>query len=75
MTRSHQNPPYMIGQHGLKNPSETKAIARHENTLYILRISRQQLKKLFKRIKGKTVSGTQNIQIVRDFMPAVLRMD
>ena len=22
------NPPYMIGQHGLKNPSETKAIAR-----------------------------------------------
>ena len=24
------NPPYMIGQHGLKNPSETKAIARHE---------------------------------------------
>ena len=26
------NPPYMIGQHGLKNPSETKAIARHEIT-------------------------------------------
>ena len=24
------NPPNMIGQHGLKNPSETKAIARHE---------------------------------------------
>ena len=24
------NPPYMIGQHGLKNLSETKAIARHE---------------------------------------------
>ena len=24
------NPPYMIGQHGLKNPSETKEIARHE---------------------------------------------
>lgn len=24
------NPPYMIGNHGLKNPEETKAIARHE---------------------------------------------
>lgn len=24
------NPPYMIGQHGLKNPEEAKAIARHE---------------------------------------------
>ena len=24
------NPPYMIGQHGLKNPDSAKAIARHE---------------------------------------------
>ena len=24
------NPPYMIGNHGLKNPKEAKAIARHE---------------------------------------------
>lgn len=24
------NPPYMIGQHGLRNPEEPKAIARHE---------------------------------------------
>lgn len=24
------NPPYMIGNHGLKNPEESKAIARHE---------------------------------------------
>lgn len=24
------NPPYMIGQHGLKNPTDAKAIARHE---------------------------------------------
>ncbi len=24
------NPPYMIGQHGIKNPEEPKAIARHE---------------------------------------------
>lgn len=24
------NPPYMIGEHGLKNPDEPKAIARHE---------------------------------------------
>lgn len=24
------NPPYMIGQHGLVNPSDTKAVARHE---------------------------------------------
>lgn len=24
------NPPYMIGQHGLKNPDEAKAVARHE---------------------------------------------
>lgn len=24
------NPPYMIGQHGLKNPDEPKAVARHE---------------------------------------------
>lgn len=24
------NPPYMIGQHGIANPSDTKAIARHE---------------------------------------------
>lgn len=24
------NPPYMIGQHGLKNPGDAKAIARHE---------------------------------------------
>lgn len=24
------NPPYIIGQHGLKNPDEVKAIARHE---------------------------------------------
>lgn len=24
------NPPYMIGEHGLKNPDEAKAIARHE---------------------------------------------
>lgn len=24
------NPPYMIGQHGLKNPQDAKAIARHE---------------------------------------------
>ena len=24
------NPPYMIGEHGLKNPTDAKAIARHE---------------------------------------------
>jgi tRNA1Val (adenine37-N6)-methyltransferase len=24
------NPPYMIGQHGIKNPDEPKAVARHE---------------------------------------------
>ena len=24
------NPPYMIGEHGIKNPDEPKAIARHE---------------------------------------------
>ena len=24
------NPPYMIGKHGIENPSDTKAIARHE---------------------------------------------
>ena len=59
----------MIGQHGLKNPSETKAIARHEILCTFADIT-AAAKKLLKN-KGKLFSGTQNIQIVRDFMPAV----
>lgn len=41
------NPPYMIGQHGLKNPGDAKAIARHEilcNLDDILRESARILK-------------------------------
>lgn len=41
------NPPYMIGQHGLKNPTDAKAIARHEvlcNLDDILRESARILK-------------------------------
>ena len=41
------NPPYMIGQHGLKNPEEAKAIARHEilcNLKDIMRESARILK-------------------------------
>lgn len=41
------NPPYMIGEHGLKNPTDAKAIARHEvlcNLDDILRESARILK-------------------------------
>jgi len=41
------NPPYMIGQHGLTNPEEAKAIARHEilcNLTDIMRESARILK-------------------------------
>lgn len=45
------NPPYMIGQHGLVNPSDTKAIARHEILCTFSDIS-QAAKKLLKN-RGK----------------------
>lgn len=41
------NPPYMIGSHGIANPSDTKAIARHEVLCTlddILRVSAKMLK-------------------------------
>jgi tRNA1Val (adenine37-N6)-methyltransferase len=41
------NPPYMIGEHGLKNPTDAKAIARHEvlcNLDDILRESARSLR-------------------------------
>ena len=41
------NPPYMIGQHGIKNDQDAKAIARHEilcDLDYILRESAKMLK-------------------------------
>lgn len=41
------NPPYMIGHHGIANPSDTKAIARHEVLCTlddILRVSAKMLK-------------------------------
>lgn len=45
------NPPYMIGRHGLVNPSDTKAIARHEILCTFSDIS-QAAKKLLKH-RGK----------------------
>lgn len=41
------NPPYMIGNHGLKNPKEAKAIARHEVLCTFADIS-QAARKLLK---------------------------
>ncbi|MGN0416665.1 tRNA1(Val) (adenine(37)-N6)-methyltransferase [Anaerostipes faecalis] len=41
------NPPYMIGNHGLKNPKEAKAIARHEVLCNFADIS-QAARKLLK---------------------------
>ena len=41
------NPPYMIGSHGIANPSDTKAIARHEVLCTlddVLRVSAKMLK-------------------------------
>lgn len=38
------NPPYMIGQHGLKNPDEAKAIARHEVLCTLEDIMRESAK-------------------------------
>lgn len=40
------NPPYMIGQHGLKNPDEAKAIARHEVLCTLEDIMRESAKVL-----------------------------
>lgn len=40
------NPPYMIGQHGLQNPDEAKAIARHEVLCTLEDIMRESSKLL-----------------------------
>ena len=40
------NPPYMIGQHGIKNESDTKAIARHEVLCTLDDILRESAKML-----------------------------
>lgn len=40
------NPPYMIGQHGLKNPEDAKAIARHEILCTLEDIIRESAKLL-----------------------------
>lgn len=40
------NPPYMIGQHGIANPSDTKAIARHEVLCTLDDILRESAKML-----------------------------
>lgn len=40
------NPPYMIGQHGLKNPDAPKAIARHEVLCTLLDVVSQTAKLL-----------------------------
>lgn len=40
------NPPYMIGQHGLTNPNEPKAIARHELLCTLEDVVRQAAKLL-----------------------------
>lgn len=40
------NPPYMIGQHGLKNPDTPKAIARHEVLCTLLDVVSQTAKLL-----------------------------
>ena len=40
------NPPYMIGQHGLQNPDEAKAIARHEILCTLEDIIRESAKVL-----------------------------
>ncbi len=40
------NPPYMIGQHGIKNPGEPKAIARHEIMCTLEDVVRQTAKLL-----------------------------
>ena len=45
------NPPYMIGEHGLKNPDEAKAIARHEILCTLEDVVRESAKLL--RPKGR----------------------
>ena len=45
------NPPYMIGEHGLKNPDEAKAIARHEVLCTLEDVVRESAKLL--RPKGR----------------------
>lgn len=40
------NPPYMIGQHGLKNPEDAKAIARHEISCTLKDVAAQTAKLL-----------------------------
>ncbi len=46
------NPPYMLGQHGLVNPSDTKAIARHEILCTLDDILRES-SRLLKSDKGR----------------------
>ena len=62
------NPPYMIGQHGLTNPEEPKAIARHE-LLCAFRDVARQAGKLLK--PGGLFSGTSPFQAGRNYCDVV----
>ncbi len=55
------NPPYMIGQHGLRNPDMPKAIARHE-VLCNLEDVVSQASKGSERISWKILYGSQTVQ-------------
>jgi tRNA1Val (adenine37-N6)-methyltransferase len=82
------NPPYMIGQHGIANSSDTKAIARHEVLCTLDDILRESAKLLKQRgisngefiddlktqirIK-KLVSSISNIKILFDIVPATVK--
>ena len=54
------NPPYMIGQHGLRNPDMPKAIARHE-VLCNLEDVVSQASKVLERT-WKILYGSQTVQ-------------
>ena len=54
------NPPYMIGQHGLRNPDMPKAIARHEVLCNLEDVVSQASKVLKER--GRFLYGSQTVQ-------------
>lgn len=58
------NPPYMIGQHGIKNADDAMTIARHEVRCTLDDIVRESAKML--KFNGRFLHGSQTIQAGRD---------
>lgn len=58
------NPPYMIGQHGIKNADDAMTIARHEVRCTLDDIVREERKNA--QIQWAFLHGSQTIQAGRD---------